>query len=826
MPVMAHDGNSRRRPLPSWGIAAAVFFGLVLLFLAPYVFLGRSMLPLEFMAVFQPWARHVGELWGAIPRIHNPLLDSLQQYYPRRVYMRDALAHGWLPLWNPGVYGGSPFLATQQGAALYPPAWLLSLLAPEVQFGWSAVLHLALAGAGALLFFRELRLRPAAALTGAVAFAFNGYVVVWLAYPNVTQWTLCWLPLTLWCWERGRRADDLRWYVGSAAVLALNLLGGHGQSSEYLLLTWGCWALFRSWTAPRRWPAIGRGVLLPGMLAVLLALGHVLPTVEFVPRTDRGDRIPWSSVQDNSMPVAQLWTFVIPRLFGDGTESFANQSWLPPGGKAGLAYIERSFYPGASVLVLAAGGLAILRRRRRPDAVPELPSEADHSQFAVFSLAATLLAILWALGTPLYWPLWRLVPGFGNFTAMARIVSIAAWGLACLAALGVHALGDPERREAAFRYLAGAGVLGVLIVGAAYFLMPVPGNFEEFLRGHGFPSAEASVNRDLLLTLVWILAPMGFAVAGRRAPGSAAGQGAWAGWACAAVVFVDLCWFGFGYNPATPPEWARFRTPELQFLQEHAADSRFLSLGPTGRQIDPVMRMPSNLPSVWGLADLSGSDSFVTRRYREWEAALKASSGGADWARPGSPNLRSAAVRYYLTSNLETFPGLRNAVDTEVQEDPAAFPYARLHPFAQAVPTRAELFQALAQPNRAPNVALMSGPDAPSFQGPPAVIPYAMRRPNGNRLLLDGSAAVPGLLVVCEQWDPSWRVWVDGQRARPLPAEGLFTGIPLTAGNHHVELRYEPASFRAGLFGTLAGLALCCGLLAARRRAPQAEATV
>src|SRR5690242_4272663 len=95
-----------------WRDAAAVagMVAVIAIFLAPYVFLGRSMLPLELLTIFQPWARHSAELWGgAAPAVHNPLLDSLQQYYPRRVYFAEALRGGWLPFWNPNVYGGSPF---------------------------------------------------------------------------------------------------------------------------------------------------------------------------------------------------------------------------------------------------------------------------------------------------------------------------------------------------------------------------------------------------------------------------------------------------------------------------------------------------------------------------------------------------------------------------------------------------------------------------------------------------------------------------------------------------------------------------------------------
>jgi hypothetical protein len=218
---------------------------------------------------------------------------------------------------------------------------------------------------------------------------------------------------------------------------------------------------------------------------------------------------------------------------------------------------------------------------------------------------------------------------------------------------------------------------------------------------------------------------------------------------------------------------------------------------------------------VFGLADIHGSDSFVSKRYRAWEAALRG-IGPSPWGRPGSPNLRSAAVRYYLTGSEELFPGLQPLAGT-VQEDPRALPYARLHPFAQALSER-EVRQNLDQPDRDPRVALLSGPGAPSFQGPAQVIPFAARRINGNRLVLEGETPLPGLLVVCEQFDPAWRARVDGRPAAIFPADHLFVGVPIPTGARRVELTYEPASYRAGAFGMLVALGCLCGLLVGGRK--------
>ncbi len=62
-------------------------------------------------------------------------------------------------------------------------------------------------------------------------------------------------------------------------------------------------------------------------------------------------------------------------------------------------------------------------------------------------------------------------------------------------------------------------------------------------------------------------------------------------------------------------------------------------------------------------------------------------------------------------------------------------------------------------------------------------------------------------LVWNETYTPGWRAWVDGLPAPLLRAFGFFFAVPApSAGIHEVELRYEPTSFRLGLFVSLASL--------------------
>ena len=78
-----------------------------------------------------------------------------------------------------------------------------------------------------------------------------------------------------------------------------------------------------------------------------------------------------------------------------------------------------------------------------------------------------------------------------------------------------------------------------------------------------------------------------------------------------------------------------------------------------------------------------------------------------------------------------------------------------------------------------------------------------------NSLTLRANAASEAWLVVNESWDPGWKATVDGQPAAVLPANYAFRAVRIPAGEHIVEMSYEPASFTIGrniTSATIAGL--------------------
>ena len=88
-----------------------------------------------------------------------------------------------------------------------------------------------------------------------------------------------------------------------------------------------------------------------------------------------------------------------------------------------------------------------------------------------------------------------------------------------------------------------------------------------------------------------------------------------------------------------------------------------------------------------------------------------------------------------------------------------------------------------------------------------------------ERVVARASAQSPGLLVLTDVHYPGWKATVDGREVPIERVDYLLRGVPIPAGTHEVEFRYEPASFRAGwIISAVSTLAVLIALLVGWRR--------
>jgi len=295
---------------------------LPLLWFWPVVVGGKTLLPADNLYTFQPWATYAQQMGVTVP--HNELLsDLILQNYAWKKYLQESLRAGDIPLWNPYLFTGAPFLAGGQHSGLYPLSLVYYVLPLPLAYGVFTWLQLALAGMSAYALARILRRSRAAALFAGAAYQFSGFFIVSVVFPMIIA-AASWLPLLLGLTlvvfrkqrEKGRGPfNPTAYMVAYAGVLALTTLAGHVEivyDTLIVLALFGLWQLVITWRhVGALWPALRSGIWLG--IGTLFGLGmagiQFLPLYELAQQNFREGSATLGQVLGWAWPVRQVLTF-------------------------------------------------------------------------------------------------------------------------------------------------------------------------------------------------------------------------------------------------------------------------------------------------------------------------------------------------------------------------------------------------------------------------------------------------------------------------------------------------------------------------------------
>ncbi len=733
------------------------------LLLWPVVAHGEVFLPADLLRDVAPW--RTANPASLVP--WNPLMwDGIAEFYPWRLFAAQTLRSGYLPLWNPHQFCGTPFVANSQSAVFYPLNLLFCLLPVAQAFGVSVQTHLFLTGGFAYFFLRSpaLGLSRVASLLGAVAWQLCHWQVAWLALPTF----LCvsaWLPLALVFVDRAALRPSATRAVPLGLCLGLMLLAGHLQIALY------CFGLITAYAALRvlprvkaHWPALTGCAALVLALAFGLAAPQLLPAFELARYSHRAGGSPtWAAYQGYvrlAVPPVNLITLFLPGFFGSPTRG----TYWGVGLNGGPgAYMENACYGGVLSLLLALAGLAATWR-----------ASATTRFFAV----SAALSLLLALGTPLNALPFFGLPGFAQTGSPGRILVLWSFCLSVLAAVGAQAVLRGEWRALA----KGAGAF-LLAFGLALAFAAV---WISRNSPAGTLVANLSAESDL-----W-RPPLGLLL------GAAAALWLWRrgsiktpalGTALVVLVGADLLAAGYGFNRTTAPQNVYPMTPLIAFLRLHRAEGRVM---PVNRRwsFDPANPpsavLPPNTATVYGLNDMQGYDSLLTGQYFQFATRMDRGSpappenGNIVFTYGiGSPEARDAGARFVVTR--EPLPEAAPVFQGDgayVYEDKDALPRVR--------DAKGELVE-----------TIMPEP------------------PTRVRIMREGF--LPAQIIVADQWYPGWHVYYHGRAVAMENGPDIFRTIAPTPEQQHLvlmnnplEMRYEPDAFRVGLYAlclTLGGAA-------------------
>ncbi len=239
-----------RKTLPELG-ATALLLLLPLLLFAPVALGPRTLLPADVLFQFQPYRAAAPQFGVAYPQNHL-LADLILENYAWKRFLVEAVHNRELPLWDPYIFAGHPFLANGQHSALYPLSIVFYVLPLWRAYGVFAWLQLGLAGVFTYLFARVLGIRRLGGVLAGITFQFSGCMVASVVHLMIIA-GISWLPFILAMVELivqqrpalGRKPALLPWATLGALGLGCQMLAGHGENTYLVLLITGVYVVWR-----------------------------------------------------------------------------------------------------------------------------------------------------------------------------------------------------------------------------------------------------------------------------------------------------------------------------------------------------------------------------------------------------------------------------------------------------------------------------------------------------------------------------------------------------------------------------------------------------
>jgi hypothetical protein len=727
-----------------------------------------ALLALAVLAFF--WPLFLAGQW--IPRGGGDLVSFL---WPMYRFAARSLRAGVIPLWNPHLYSGAPFVADNQTGLFYPINLLTFALFGEPSYAVMEVLvvfHIWLAGANMVALARGLGLRRLAALLGGLAFALSDLFVTHVGNLNLNA-TAAWLPLLLLCTHRALTRRSAGWAAGAGAVLAVAALAGHAQMLLFLALTLALYLFYRL-VIDRPFGPWRRALHTLGLAAIIVAVGvggaalMLLPAYEMAGHTDRG-HLSYEEATRYSLPPQALIGLLVPGFYGRGAAGFWG-SWKR---------VEVG-YAGIATLVLTAVGLA-----------SHITSHDEDFPVGFFALL-TPLAFLLAMGshTPLYGWLYRYAPTFDQVRVPARLIVLADLGLAALAAYGLDRLLCGKMDHCAV-WVGACGLIagGILLV-------------------VGLPQAKVAPPPDRVSSAATsiIIAAALLGISGVLT--WLARRWKWSGWLLPLLLAVDL--IGLGSTVEIEPN-----DPTLGFRHEDAIaflrqDAALFRIEGNAGAWQPDAALVHGLYDVGGIYNPLGLAPYQAYRWAMGER--------------GGPLYNLLGVKYVLADKGKP-PGDERLVpvytanpEIDVYLNTEALPRAFLVYRSQIVPDHAAAWRAIHTPEFDPAETVVLELGEPLLSDPGdgerhiSFVRYGL-----NEIELAARTPASGYLVSSDVYYPGWRATVDGVPVEILRADYILRAIPLSPGKHTIRMMFAPWTWRLGLAVSLVtwlGLAIW----AARRK--------
>ena len=741
----------RRFVTPMTKTAALVLLLLPLCFTGRALLTGRVYAPIDLPFGSEPLS-HYARDYGVEKAYHAGLSDLYMQMIPWQSAVRQALAKGEWPVWNPYLLCGT-ILAANMQAAPYDAVQLLGLLLPHAQaLTFGAALTFFLCALFTFAFVRSLGCGELASLVAAAGFTFCAILALFVAWPLGRTWTF--LPLVFLGVRLVVRETNLRAAVLLTLGLVLVVFAGHPESVLHVVFCGAIWGVYEVIVTKR--PRSIALAALCGVLALLLTAVSLLPFFAVTPHTMeyRFRREAYATAKFDVPASEVLWrarTSLFP--FAGGRPEAGGHSW------------KWDAYPmrvGSVLLALALIALVVARTRRD-----------TWFFFGFFAFMACAGLNAFPVGDLLH-----ALPLF-DIALNERLGFAAVFALSVLAAFAVDGL-KPAVRWAA---VAIVGVLGVILAIFGVLLRDA-----EILAGTD-PAVLASLTAAELLPLAILVALLMWKADPR--------------WLLA-LVLVQRVWEEGRIYPALPEKAFYPEIPVFQYLK----DDRQTPF----RVVGMYYALIPDTAALYGLEDPRGYEAMTFQRLHEtyalWSRPQPVSFNIVE---DRSKTFLSFLNIKYAIGSLDQEPDEQWKLVLQDRyhrlfENTRVVPRVFVPRHVRYERTDEGVLHGMRHTTDFADTAWITVPHYPPHQisnGPGTLV----TRRDGLAYEIDASMDLDGWVVISDTKWPGWRAYVDGKRVETHYANHAFIGVFVPKGKHHLRVVFQPEAFTRGRNITLVTLA-------------------
>lgn len=733
------------------------------------------------------------------------------------VFFRTFYADFWqehfrMPLWNPYIHGGLPFVDAMHGDIFYPAAILQILLPVTYALGLKLILHVFLAGVFMFLFLRVLGRSDQASFIGGLLYMWTPCLVS-LFYPGhdgkiyVTALT----PLAFLLVHRAVVNRSFLWFLGFGLVYALMILTAHVQMAYYAAWGLGAYFLFLLWEQYRFSP--GKIALPVGAFVVAVALAIGAASMQWMApyqylnkysqriQHSEGGGYDWSSSW--AMHSEEALSQLNPAITG------ANLTDEPATYWGDNLFKLNSEAVGVMAVLLAIVAFVVAR-----------------SPAMWFFGGLSLIALLHALGdsTPVFRAFFEFVPGVKKFRAPSMICFLFAFSWVVMAARALDVFGQFRSQTAPAQKNTKDPMNVLMIVAFAYSAIAIIG----LIGGATFMSGWATFTGGTLTTEKALAtannanyARVGFLIGlvviwglvglfKMRRAGSLGTTGLTSGLAMLAV--LPLWQFDGRFIVTIPPQQVNQiygETPILSLIRTNAPKEPY-------RVLVTPRTLEDNYLALHGIEELSSSAMHGNHLLTHDNFVGRHDPSPALFTNPATRQLMNTvfivapqpysdtdltlvgqAQGLYLYRNKAALPRAAVFYQYEVEPDSNAT-LTRLR--EQSFPYRSRLLldQPLATLQPADRTA------APVEFTPAKIIEWDV-----DRFVVEYTAERDGILWLSENYYPNWHATDENGQSLPIyRADYTFRAIEAKPGTHRVTFEFHNKVFSMSVW-----LSMICGAI-------------